>query len=145
MNELAASIRDELQAELTAWSSILGVDRVEELCRIVEDRAGELAAVLTSGDDDEAAELVVDILNIVKPETGDRFWTTPLGLACAASTGSPLPPVVSMSVAAAWLGVSKPAVLKMVRSGRLEQDPETRGVRLGSLIEEAIRRGHGKP
>lgn len=140
MNELAASIRDELQAELIAWSSILGVDRVEELCQIVEDRAGQLAAILTSGDDDETAELVVDILNIVKPEPDDRFWTTPLGLACAASTGSPLPPVVSMSVAAAWLGVSKPAILKMVRSGRLEQDPATRGVRVGSLIEEAIRR-----
>ena len=143
MNELAASISMELQAELTAWSSILGVDRVEELCRIVEDRAGQLAAILTSSDD-ETAELVVDILNILKPEPGDRFWSTPLGLACAASTGSPLPPVVSMSVAAAWLGVSKPAVLKMVRTGRLEQDPETRGIRLGSLIEEAIRRGHGK-
>lgn len=140
MSELAASISMELQAELTAWNSILGVDRVDELCRIVEDRAGQLAAILTSGDDDVAAELVVDILNIVKPEPGDRFWTTPLGLACAASTGSPLPPVVSMGVAAAWLGVSRPAVLKMVRSGRLEQDPATRGVRVGSLIEEAIRR-----
>lgn len=139
-DDLAASIRDELQAELTAWSSILGVGRVDDLCRIVEDRAGQLAAILTSGDDDETAELVVDILNIVKPETGDRFWTTPLGLACAASTGSPLPPVVTMSVAAAWLGVSKPAVFKMVSTGRLDQDPETRGIRLGSLIEEAIRR-----
>src|SRR5690606_38857728 len=106
-DRLVGQIRDELERALVLpVDALLGHDLAEQLRRRIRDRAPLHAAVLRGGDDDEAAELVIDLMNLlwpVAPEHAGRadWWRTPLGRVCAASLGRDDAEAVSHSVAAA--------------------------------------------
>lgn len=101
----------------------------------VEHRAQLWASILTSNNDREAAQTVIDLMNALWPHADppNDWWTTPLGHAVARSVGHPSAETISYSVAAAMLGCSKQYVAKLVRAGRLDRGPA------GGVTSQSVR------
>jgi hypothetical protein len=108
--------------------------------------AGMLVAQLAQDDDDRlAAQTAIDVMAALWPH-GDpeqigqpTWWRTPLGRLIGRSIGSD-DEAVSLSVAAAMLGVSRSAVSHLLARGQLDRHPDG-GVVRSSILQRLERRG----
>lgn len=126
MTDLETQIRDELHQAGWRLGPLLGLDIVDQLDQRTQERAAMLAATLTGDDDRQAAEVCVDLITCLFPHSDPppEWWRTPLGRALAASAGMDGSEAVSMSVAAAMLGVSPGRATQLADAGKLDRHPD---------------------
>lgn len=124
--DLETQIRDELAQVAWRLGPLLGLDIVDTLEQRTGDRAPMLAGILTGGDDHQSAEVCIDIIAALWPHSDPppAWWRTPLGRALAASAGMDGSEAVSMSVAAAMLGVSPGRATQLADGGKLDRHPD---------------------
>jgi hypothetical protein len=117
---LTEQLRQDVGAVAAALDALIGTTEMTAADR-VHARAPMWAANLLGGDDKLAAQTVIDVMCVIGADDHQpiEWWATPLGRAVARSVGHPTADTVSYSVAGAMLGVTKQAIHKMVKSGRL--------------------------
>lgn len=136
---VASQLADELAAAAFAWAPLIGGDAYEALANRARAVAPAVAAQLAQDTDDRlAAQTVTDVMAVLGGREPAWYAATPLGRAVARSTGSPLGDAVSVSVAAAMLGVSRGRVYALLAEGKLDRHPDG-GVSVGSVLERAAR------
>jgi len=132
LDDVTAQLVDELdRAICVPVRSLLGLDLDDLLGERIRARAPGIAAQLCQDEDDAlAAETVIDIMGCLwpncAPEDGGEaeWWRSPLGRMCARSLGHADSDAVTLSVAAAMLGVHPGTVARYVHDGRLEKHPD---------------------
>lgn len=126
MTDLERQIVEELAQVGWRLGPLLGLDIVDLLEQRTQERAAMLAATLTGDDDHQAAEVCVDLIACLFPHSDPppEWWRTPLGRALAASAGMDGSEAVSMSVAAAMLGVSPGRATQLADAGKLGRHPD---------------------
>lgn len=132
--ELTEQLRADVGAVAVAFVAVLGPE-MRMIEQMVDEYAPMWAEVLLGDDDRLAAQTVIDLACILFPGTTSpdaEWWRTPLGQACARSTGYPAADIVSYSVAGAMLGCSKQYVGKLADAGRLCRGPDG-GVTVNSV------------
>ena len=127
--------------------ALLGQDLGDRLWERLRERSPMLAAQLGGDDDDIAAELVVDVLNLLWPggDPDPEWWRTPVGRLCARSLGTDDADAVTRSVAAAMLGVHPGTIAQLVARGRLERHPDGGITRASVLMRLLDPRPPGRP
>lgn len=126
MTDLERQIVDELGQVAWRLGPLVGLDLVDQLDERTRSRAPMLAAQLTGDDDRLAAETCVDLMACLWPHSDPPpdWWRTPLGRALAASAGMDGSASVSMSVAAAMIGVTPGRVTQLADAGKLDRHPD---------------------
>lgn len=141
-SEVEAQLRDELHQRAYPLGVLAGPDAALDWPAALEQRAGVLAAQLCQDEDDHlAAETVIDVMAALWP-TGDpppEWWTTPLGRVVARSVGADDAEVVTHSVAAAMLGVTRGTIAQLVHRGKLDRHPDG-GVLRSSILQRIAQR-----
>lgn len=137
-----AQLTDELGQRLTALANAGGtVDDVLAVDGEGERRARRLIGPLTSDDDRESAQAVIDLMVALWPDgtaPPHHWWTTPLGRIVARSIGTDDTDAVTHSVAAAMLGLSRGAIGPMIIRGDLDRHPDG-GVLRSSIMARLSR------
>jgi len=123
-------------------------DLVIELDRRAVQVAANLAPQLRFGDPMEVGQLIIDLLNLIWPDSDPApdWWRTPLGRICAASMALDDPPdarpsdnrSVTYREAARILGVHDGTVFQWAHRGTIERHPDG-GLALASVLR---RLGH---
>lgn len=115
-----------------------------DLQRLARHAARRLTTALLSPDH---AQAVIDIGTVIHGahDVPPYWWRTPVGRVCAASLAGagPTDEAVTQAAAAEILGVSQPAVYKMLDSGRLDRHPDG-GVLLHSVLWRLTQDGRGE-
>lgn len=142
LDKVAAQLSTELGAAAWNLGSLVSPNEALDWSRRMTDAAGNMALSICSDNDDEAAQAVIDVLNVLwphgAPEDHDpAWWRTPLGQACARSLGHTDAEAVTHSVAAAMLGTSKGSVSGMVAYGSLDRHPDGGVLRASVLMRIA--------
>lgn len=121
----AEQLAEALHDHVGRLVGLLGVDAYN-LAAQIELRAEIAVAQLRSDHGRLAAETAQSVLKLLWGDcpVPDEWWPTPLGRLVAQSYGMPGAEAVSMSVAAARLGVSKTWVQKLADAGRLDRHPD---------------------
>ena len=119
-------------------------DQVITLDRWAMAAADRMTTALLSDDHGEQAQAVIDTGLVVHGdhEVPGHWWRTPVGRVCAASLAgaAPTDEAVTQAAAAEILGVSQPAVHKMLTAGRLDRHPDG-GVLLHSVMWRLAQNG----
>ncbi|GAT64513.1 hypothetical protein PS9374_00143 [Planomonospora sphaerica] len=110
----------------------------ERLRERLEVKSRTWADVLLGEDDRAAAYMAIRLVSTLYP--GDApfdppaaWWATPLGRAVARRAGHPAATAVTVSVAAAMLGITRQGVHDLMRRGKLGRTPD------GAVTTESIR------
>lgn len=133
---IVAQLTTELGDRLYALAVLEGPDAVLDAHVRTDAIAVRMALLLRSGDDNELAGTVVDVLNALWPddcEPPPEWWRTPVGRVAARSLGTSDADAVTQSVAAAMLGVTRGTVAQLVHRGTLDRHPDG-GVTRASVL-----------
>lgn len=146
VDEVAAQLAQELGAAAWDLGGLISPDDAMCWQQQASRAARRLALSLCDGDDQEAAQATVDVLNVLwphgAPEDHDpAWWRTPLGRVCARSLGHGTAEAVTHSVAAAMLGTSRGSVAGMVSYGTLDRHPDG-GVLRSSVLQRIAEKGN---
>lgn len=125
-DDAEAQLAGELGARLYAISILGGVDD-QDPWQEGQRLARYVMPPLTSADDNERAQAVIDVGCALWPDTcapPDEWWRTPLGRLCAMSLARDDSEAVTVSGAAAMLGVHRRRAYQLVDTGKLERHPD---------------------
>lgn len=138
---LVAQLRDELGRCAYPLAVLAGPDEALDWPARLNARVDGIALALLSPDDDEAAEMAVDVMAALWPRTDPdpSWWQTPLGRVLARSVGADDVEAVTHSVAAAMLGVTRGTIAQLVHRGALDRHPDG-GVLRSSILQRIAQR-----
>ncbi len=126
MTDLERQITDDLDRIGGRLGALLGLDVADMISDRARSRAAMIAHQLTGDlDDHQAAEVAIDLMALLWPESDPPadWWGTALGRAIACSAGMDGAEAVTRSVAAAMLGVTRGRVTQLVDAGKLDVHP----------------------
>lgn len=140
MSTASDQLAGELEIVTGNVSAVLGMD-LEQLLR---ERAWGRADALVSSlglDEPDSYQTAVDLMHVLfgQAEPEPEWWTSPLGLLCAAALGDGDEHRISQQAAAEMLGVTRGTVAQMVARGNLDRHPDG-GVLRSSVFAVLIRR-----
>lgn len=97
-----------------------------EVRQAVADAARNTATALEHAGDDELADTVIAVMNLLWHEADppDEWWSTPLGTRCAMSLGNEQARSWTYATAAAWLGVARGTVAALGSRGTIAKHPD---------------------
>lgn len=140
IDRVTAQLARELGELIEPLAVLAGPKAALEWPRQLARRARGIALTLCAGDDDDAAETCIDIMNALWPHGTPEhlghadWWRTPLGQVCARSLGHRDSEAVTISVAAAMLGVTRGTVAQLLNRGKLDRHPDG-GVLRASVLQ----------
>ncbi|MCV7247782.1 hypothetical protein H7J07_06015 [Mycobacterium koreense] len=135
---VAAQLADELGAAVGALARVAGGPAATEWPAALAGEAPRLAHRLCGGDAHRAAETAAHVMGALwpmgAPETvgAPRWWSTPLGLACAHALGPQHFGAVTHKVAAEILGVTLGTVKQLAHRGTIAKRPD--GLSLAAVL-----------
>lgn len=141
LTRLAAQLRDELGCRAHPLAVLAGPDEALDWPARLNARVDGIALALLSPDDDEAADMAIDVMAALWPRTDPppEWWTTPVGRVLARSVGADDTEAVTHSVAAAMLGVTRGTIAQLVHRGKLDRHPDG-GVLRASIMQRIAQR-----
>lgn len=151
---VADQIEAELQGVCHPLLAVLGLDLIDIVHERIRSRVPALAAQLLDdrpevdhdlSGDVVGVDAVVDLMCALYPEDPPpEWWRTPLGRRVAASIGTSDAEVVTGSVAAAILGLSRQRVHQLLEAGKLDRHPDG-GVVRTSVLQRLVEMGPPAP
>lgn len=134
---------------LFGGDDLFGVGEGERLRERLEAKSRVWADILFGEDDQAAAYLAIRLVSALYPSDAPfdppvGWWGTPLGRAVARRAGHPSASAVSVSVAAAMLGITRQGVHDLIRRRKLDRGPDG-GVTTASIHARFSLRAAGSP